>query len=106
MYITNGSRFDNGGAPHNTFEVVYFLYMFMVFTGLFLIHESDHRLLLCSSHPMGYVDVFRRGRAAVPSHSWSVFGPKANLRSVYSMEIPHLNLVRLTHYKNLIGKLE
>ncbi|KAG2788654.1 hypothetical protein PC118_g24352 [Phytophthora cactorum] len=41
---------------------------------------------------MGYVDVFRRGCAAVPSHSWSVLGPKANLRSVYSMEIPHLNL--------------
>ncbi|KAG7378800.1 metalloendopeptidase [Phytophthora pseudosyringae] len=49
---------------------------------------------------MGWVDVFRRGRAAVPDHSWSVFGPRAKLRSVQPVEMlrvikfPHLNLVQ------------
>ncbi|KAF1785293.1 hypothetical protein GQ600_14546 [Phytophthora cactorum] len=44
--------FDNGGAPHNTFEYISYIYIY-VFTGLFLIHESDHRLLLCSSQTDG-----------------------------------------------------
>ncbi|KAG2779775.1 hypothetical protein JG687_00012656 [Phytophthora cactorum] len=53
---------------------------------------------------MSWVDVFRRGRAAVPSHSWSVFGHKTKLRSVYPMEMlhvikfPHLNLAQ-THVR-------
>ncbi|KUF95988.1 hypothetical protein AM588_10005697 [Phytophthora nicotianae] len=53
---------------------------------------------------MGWVNVFRRGRAAVPSHSWSIFGPKTKLRSMHPLEMlhvikfPHLNLVQ-THVR-------
>jgi hypothetical protein len=49
---------------------------------------------------MGWVDIFRRGRAAVPDHSWSVFGPKTKLRSLQPLDMlhvsrfPHLNLVQ------------
>ncbi|KAG1705255.1 hypothetical protein DVH05_004187 [Phytophthora capsici] len=53
---------------------------------------------------MGWVDVFRRGRAAVPDHSWSFFGPKMKMRSVQPVgmlrviKFPHLNLVQ-THVR-------
>ncbi|KAE9232976.1 hypothetical protein PF004_g9775 [Phytophthora fragariae] len=70
-----------------------------IFAGLRYLHPCLSPLLPA---PMGWVDVFRRGRAAVPKHSWSVFGPKVKLRSVQPVEMlrvirfPHLNLVQ-TH---------
>ncbi|OWZ07234.1 Metalloprotease [Phytophthora megakarya] len=53
---------------------------------------------------MGWVDIFRRGRAAVPDYSWSTFGHKVKLRSIQPVEmlrvikLPHLNLVQ-THVR-------
>ncbi|POM64483.1 Metalloprotease family M48X, partial [Phytophthora palmivora] len=53
---------------------------------------------------MGWMGVFRRGRAAVPDHSWSIFGHKMKLRSVHPVDMlhvikfPHLNLVQ-THVR-------